>query len=79
MALSIPSMTSARAAELRGVDDRPWPLLVVLAVILAGFLSPFLCFGGTVAALAFGDREQGLLMAAAGLVHIFLRMTLLPI
>lgn len=78
MALSMESLNSvARSSELRGADDRPWPFVVVLAVIVAGLLSPMICFAGATAALAFGDREQGTLMVGAGLVHILMRMTLL--
>lgn len=54
-----------------------WPVPVLVAIGLAGFVSPLICFAGAVATFALADREQGIILAAAGLVHLWLRLTLL--
>lgn len=54
-----------------------WPVLVVVAIVLAGFVSPLICFAGAGAAFGLADREQGIILAAAGLVHLWLGLTLL--
>ncbi len=57
--------------------SRPWPLAVVLALVVAGVISPIICFVGAVGAYALADREQGTLLAAAGLVHLLVALTFL--
>lgn len=54
-----------------------WPVPVLAAIVLAGFISPLICFAGAGATFALADREQGVVLAAAGLVHLWLRLTLL--
>lgn len=70
---------SLRASvSLRGTEAAArWPAPVVVALVLAGFVSPLICFAGAGAAFGLADREQGVVLAAAGLVHLWLRLTLL--
>lgn len=54
-----------------------WPVPVLLAMVLAGFISPLICFAAAGATFALADREHGVILAAAGLVHLWLSVTLL--
>lgn len=56
---------------------RPWPMPVVLGLALAGLISPLICFAGAAAAYALADRDQGNLLAGAGLVHLLISLTFL--
>lgn len=54
---------------------RPWPLVVILAIIAAGLISPFFCFIGAALAYALADQDQGLVLTGAGLVHLVFSLT----
>ena len=54
---------------------RPWPLVVILAIIAAGALSPFFCFIGAALAYALAEQDQGLVLTGAGLVHLVFSLT----
>ena len=55
-----------------------WPLPTVLALAVAGLISPLIPFAGAVLAYAVADQEQGTFLLGAGLVHVVLVLTLLP-
>lgn len=54
----------------------PWPGLVILGLVVAGVLSPLVCFGAALAAFGFGDRDQSTLLAGAGLAYVLMGLTL---
>ncbi len=58
------------------VQGKAWPLLVIVAIALAGFISPLFCIAGAVAALAFAEGEQSALLVGASLMHVLFRLTL---
>jgi len=55
----------------------PWPVAVVVGLIVAGLISPLICFAGAVVAYALADRDQGTILTGAGLAHLLLGLTLL--
>lgn len=77
--MALPKKLTARMFPAPSSDpserSRPWPLVVILALALAGLISPLICFVGAVGAYALADRDQGTLLAAAGLVHILVALT----
>jgi hypothetical protein len=56
---------------------KPWPILVIVLLALAGFISPFVCFGAALVALALADQDQALFLGGTGLAHLFLSYSLL--
>ena len=56
---------------------KPWPVVVIVLLALAGFISPFICFGAAVVALALADQDQAMFLSGAGLAHLFLTYSLL--
>lgn len=55
----------------------PWPMPVVLGLMLAGLISPLVCFAGAAVVYAFADRDQGRALIGAGLAHTILGLTVL--
>ena len=55
-----------------------WPMPAVLALAVAGLISPLIPFAGAVLAYATADPDQGTFLLGAGLVHVLLILTLLP-
>lgn len=55
----------------------PWPGVLVAGLIVAGLISPLICFAGAVFAYALADRDQGTILTGAGLAHLVLGFTLL--
>jgi hypothetical protein len=53
----------------------PWPVAVVVALALAGLISPLITFIGAVVAYALADKDQGTLLTGAGLVHVLVALT----
>jgi len=56
----------------------PWPLPIVIALAVAGLLSPLIPLAAAVLAYALADQDQGTFLLGAGLVHVLLVLTLLP-
>jgi hypothetical protein len=54
-----------------------WPMPAVLALAVAGLISPLIPFAGAVLAYATADPDQGTFLLGAGLVHVLLVLTLL--
>ena len=50
----------------------------VLALAVAGLISPVIPFAGAVLAYAMAEQDQGTFLLGAGLVHVLLVLTLLP-
>ena len=55
-----------------------WPMPAVLALAVAGLISPVIPFAGAVLAYAMAEQDQGTFLLGAGLVHVLLVLTLLP-
>ena len=53
----------------------PWPLAVIVGLVLAGLISPFITFAGALAAYALADKDQGTLLTGAGLFHVVIALT----
>jgi hypothetical protein len=58
-------------------DAAPWPLPIVLALAVAGLLSPLIPLAAAVLAYAIADEDQGTFLLGAGMVHVVLVLTLL--
>jgi hypothetical protein len=78
MALSLNPRPAGMPAlpRLPSVEGKSWPLLVIIAIMLAGVLSPLFCIAGAVGALAFAERDQAALLMGASLMHVVIRLTL---
>jgi hypothetical protein len=48
---------------------------VVVALALAGLISPLITFVGAAVAYALADKDQGTLLTGAGLVHVLVALT----
>jgi protein-S-isoprenylcysteine O-methyltransferase Ste14 len=55
----------------------PWPIAVVLALAVAGVISPLIPLGAAVVAYALADEDQAMLLIAAGIVHVIMALTFL--
>ena len=53
----------------------PWPVAVVVGLVLAGLISPLITFAGALAAYALADKDQGTLLTGAGLFHVIIALT----
>jgi len=54
----------------------PWPLPTVLALAVAGLISPLVPLAGAVLAYTVADQDQGTFLLGAALVHVLLVLTL---
>jgi hypothetical protein len=54
---------------------RPWPAVVIVCLVLAGLISPLITFAGAILAYALADKDQGMLLTAAGLFHVVIAST----
>ena len=52
-----------------------WPVAVVIALALAGWITPFIPLVAAAGAYGFGDKEQGLILTGTGLMHLVLALT----
>ena len=53
----------------------PWPAAVIVALALAGLISPLITFAGAAVAFALADKDQGTLLTGAGLFHVIMALT----
>jgi hypothetical protein len=53
----------------------PWPVAVIVCLVLAGLISPLITFAGAAVAYALADKDQGTLLTGAGLFHVVLALT----
>lgn len=79
--MALPSRLLPRAHAGAAADPieraTPWPGAIVVGLIVAGLISPLICFAGAVFAYALADRDQGTILTGAGLAHVLLGFTLL--
>lgn len=64
------------AAADPAAPPRRWPWALIVALALAGLISPAICLIAATIAYALADPEQGTLLAALGLAHALLGLTL---
>lgn len=55
---------------------KAWPRFVILLLILAGLISPIVCFAAAAVVFALSDQDDGILLSGAGLTHLVLTWTL---
>ena len=48
---------------------------MIVGLVLAGLISPLITFAGAAVAFALADKDQGTLLAGAGLFHVIVALT----
>jgi len=57
------------------IGPAPWPVAVIVGLVLAGLISPLITFAGAAAAYGLADPDQGTLLTGAGLFHVIVALT----